>query len=181
MAKYVLAIDQGTTSSRALLVDRSLRVKAQAGFSWWLGALPVPNWFVFSQPLGFIIYFSCALAETNRAPFDLPEAETELVAGFHSEYSSMKFAMFFMAEYAHMVVLAGIATCLFLGGWHGPILPGPVWFLLKVFALVFFFIWERGTFPRLRYDQVMRLGWKFLMPAALANLLVTGFYYTFTA
>jgi NADH-quinone oxidoreductase subunit H len=149
-------------------------VKAQAGVSWWLGVLPVPNWFVFSQPLGFAIYFTCALAETNRAPFDLPEAETELVAGFHTEYSSMKFAMFFMAEYANMITVAALATTLFLGGWLGPIVPSPVWFIGKVFLLLFLFIWIRATLPRLRYDQLMRFGWKRLLPLALVNIAYTA-------
>jgi NADH-quinone oxidoreductase subunit H len=149
-------------------------VKAQAGLSWWFGILPVPNWFLFSQPLGFCIYFCCALAETNRAPFDLPEAETELVAGFHTEYSSMKFAMFFMAEYANMITVAALATTIFLGGWLGPIAPSPVWFLGKVFLLLFLFIWIRATLPRFRYDQLMSFGWKRLLPLALLNTVVTA-------
>jgi len=149
-------------------------VKAQAGLSWWFGILPVPNWFLFSQPLGFCIYFCCALAETNRAPFDLPEAETELVAGFHTEYSSMKFAMFFMAEYANMITVAALATTIFLGGWLGPITPSPVWFLGKVFLLLFLFIWIRATLPRFRYDQLMSFGWKRLLPLALLNTVVTA-------
>ncbi len=149
-------------------------VKAQTGLSWWLGFLPVPNWFLFSQPLGFCLYFCCALAETNRAPFDLPEAETELVAGFHSEYSSMKFAMFFMAEYANMITASAVATTLFLGGWLGPIGPSPVWFLGKVFVLLFLFIWFRATLPRFRYDQLMSFGWKRLLPLALINTAVTA-------
>jgi NADH-quinone oxidoreductase subunit H len=149
-------------------------VKAQAGLSWWFGILPVPNWFLFSQPLGFCIYFCCALAETNRAPFDLPEAETELVAGFHTEYSSMKFAMFFMAEYANMITVAALATTIFLGGWLGPVAPSPVWFLGKVFLLLFLFIWIRATLPRFRYDQLMSFGWKRLLPLALLNTVVTA-------
>jgi NADH-quinone oxidoreductase subunit H len=149
-------------------------VKAQAGLSWWFGILPVPNWFLFSQPLGFCIYFCCALAETNRAPFDLPEAETELVAGFHTEYSSMKFAMFFMAEYANMITVAALATTIFLGGWLGPIAPSPVWFVGKVFLLLFLFIWVRATLPRFRYDQLMSFGWKRLLPLALLNTALTA-------
>ncbi|MBI4736747.1 MAG: NADH-quinone oxidoreductase subunit NuoH [candidate division NC10 bacterium] len=149
-------------------------VKAQAGVSWWFGLLPVPNWFLFSQPVGFCIYFCCALAETNRAPFDLPEAETELVAGFHTEYSSMKFAMFFMAEYANMITVAALATTMFLGGWLGPVAPSPVWFLGKVFFLLFLFIWFRATLPRFRYDQLMGFGWKRLLPLALLNTAVTA-------
>ena len=146
-------------------------VKAQEGVGWLFGILPYPNWFIFSQPLGFSIYFCCALAETNRAPFDLPEAETELVAGFHTEYSSMKFAMFFMAEYANMITVSALATTLFLGGWLGPIAPSPVWFLGKVFLLLFVFIWYRATLPRFRYDQLMSFGWKRLLPLGFLNLV----------
>ena len=145
-------------------------VRAQMGVEWFLG-IPHPRWFLFSQPLGFLLYFTCALAETNRAPFDLPEAETELVAGFHTEYSSMKFAMFFMAEYANMITVAALATTLFLGGWLGPIGPSPVWFLGKVFFLLFLFIWFRATLPRFRYDQLMSFGWKVLLPVALVNVV----------
>ena len=145
-------------------------VKAQEGVGWVFGILPHPRWFLFSQPLGFLIYFTCALAETNRAPFDLPEAETELVAGFHTEYSSMKFAMFFMAEYANMITVSALATTMFLGGWLGPVGPSPVWFLGKVFFLLFLFIWFRATLPRFRYDQLMGFGWKVLLPMALANV-----------
>jgi NADH-quinone oxidoreductase subunit H len=161
-----------------LILVGSLRlteiVKAQAGFSWWLGFLPVPNWFLFSQPLGFGIFFLCALAETNRAPFDLPEAETELVAGFHSEYSSMKFAMFFMAEYANMATASAVATSLFLGGPLGPFGPSPVWFIGKIFLLLFVFIWLRASLPRFRYDQLMTFGWKRLLPLALVNMVATA-------
>jgi len=146
-------------------------VKAQEGVEWIFGILPHPRWFLFSQPLGFLIYFTCALAETNRAPFDLPEAETELVAGFHTEYSSMKFAMFFMAEYANMITVSALATTMFLGGWLGPIGPSPVWFLGKVFVLLFLFIWFRATLPRFRYDQLMSFGWKRLLPLALLNVV----------
>jgi len=145
-------------------------VKAQEGISWMGEILPMPNWFLFSQPLGFFIYFVCALAETNRSPFDLPEAETELVAGFHTEYSSMKFAMFFMAEYANMITVSALATTMFLGGWLGPIGPSPAWFLGKVFLLLFLFIWLRATLPRFRYDQLMQFGWKWLLPLALLNV-----------
>jgi NADH-quinone oxidoreductase subunit H len=121
------------------------------------------------------------LAETNRAPFDLPEAEAELVAGYHTEYSSMKFAIFFMGEYMNMMAISAIGTTLFLGGWAGPGLPflhpvlvGVTWFTLKVTAIMFFFLWVRWTFPRLRYDQLMAFGWKFLLPVSLANVMVTA-------
>lgn len=131
-------------------------------------------WFVVPQFFGFLIYLICAVAETNRAPFDLAEAESELVAGFHTEYSSMKFALYFVSEYANMMVVSGVAITCFLGAWHGPILPGPVWFLIKLAFFLFFYVWLRGTFPRLRYDQLMSFGWKVLLPASLLNMAVTA-------
>jgi NADH-quinone oxidoreductase subunit H len=133
-------------------------------------------WFIVLQPIGFLIFLICAIAETNRAPFDLPEAETELVAGFHVEYSSMKFAMYFMAEYANMITVAALTTTLFLGGWRGPVLPPVVWFLAKLYLIIFVFIWLRATLPRFRYDQLMRFGWKVLLPLALANIMVTAVF-----
>jgi NADH-quinone oxidoreductase subunit H len=136
----------------------------------------LPNWYVFSQPLAFCLFIITGLAEINRTPFDMPEAESELVSGFCTEYSSMKYALFFMAEYANMIVIAAITSTLFLGGWSGP-LPqafGVVNILGKVIAIMFFFIWLRATLPRVRYDQLMQLGWKILIPLALANLAVTG-------
>ncbi len=148
-------------------------VNHQAG-TWW-GVLP--RWFVFMQPIGFLIYMTAGVAETNRAPFDFPEAEQELVAGYHTEYSSMSFAMFFLAEYINMVTVSAVATDLFLGGWHGPFLPeslGWIWFLAKVAAILFFYVWMRWTVPRFRYDQLMRFGWKVLLPVAVVNLLVTA-------
>ncbi len=131
-------------------------------------------WFVVYQPFAFLLYLVAGLAEINRTPFDMPESESELACGFNIEYSSMKFALFFMAEYVHMIVVASLVTTLFLGGWLGPFLPGPLWFFIKVCVVIFFFIWERGTFPRLRYDQIMQLGWKILLPLALANVVVTA-------
>ena len=131
-------------------------------------------WFILTQPLAFIIYITCATAETNRAPFDLPEAESELVAGFHTEYSGMRFALFFLAEYTNMFIASAIATVLFLGGWHGPFLPGVIWFLLKVYALIFLMMWFRWTFPRVRFDQLINFAWKILIPLAFANLLITA-------
>ncbi len=139
-------------------------------------------WNVFLQPVGLLIYFIAAVAETNRVPFDLPEGETELVGGFHTEYSSFKFALFFISEYANMVTVSCLATLLFFGGWLGPTL-GPdwlravlsvFWFCLKVFLFLFFYIWMRGTLPRFRYDQLMAFGWKFLLPVGLLNILVTS-------
>ena len=148
-------------------------VDAQAGY--WLYV--IPKWYIFVQPLGFFIFLTAGVAETNRAPFDFPEAEQELVAGYHTEYSSMSFALFFLAEYVNMVTVSAVATDLFLGGWHGPLLPdwlGWVWFLAKVGFLLFFYIWMRWTLPRYRYDQLMEFGWKWLLPAAVINLLVTA-------
>ena len=145
-------------------------VESQSGT--WFGLLP--RWNIFPQSLGFCIFLISSNAELNRAPFDLPEAETELVAGFHTEYSSIKFAMFFMAEYANMIAASAMATTLFLGGWQGPLLPPVVWFLLKVCAFIFLFIWLRATLPRFRYDQLMYFGWKILLPLSLINVMGTA-------
>ena len=137
------------------------------------------KWFVFTPWgfLGFIIFFLCAVAECNRSPFDLPEGESEIVAGFHTEYSGMKFALFYMAEFMNSFTLSGLAVTLFLGGWQGPFLPSWLWFFLKTYALIFVMIWFRGTLPRVRVDQLMGLAWKFLLPLTLVNLLVAGFWY----
>ena len=132
-------------------------------------------WFIVLQPLGFLLFLICAFAETGRTPFDLVECENELVAGYQTEYSSMKFAMFYLAEYTHIVAVSAIAVTLFLGGWRGPFLPPTLWFLIKVLALVYFFIWVRATYPRFRYDQLMKFGWKVLLPLALVNIVVTSF------
>lgn len=132
-------------------------------------------WFILVQPLAFILYIICATAETNRTPFDLPEAESELVAGFHTEYSGMRFALFFLAEYTNMFIVSAVATVLFLGGWRGPILPGVAWFLIKVYALIFLIMWFRWTFPRVRFDQLVTFAWKILIPLSFANLLITAF------
>jgi len=133
-----------------------------------------PMWFIVIQPLAAIIYLISAVAETNRAPFDIPEAESELVAGFHTEYSGMRFAIFFLAEYTNMAIVAMVATTLFLGGYHGPLLPGWLWFFLKVYFLIFVMMWFRWTFPRLRFDQLMNFAWGVLIPFAIGNLLVTA-------
>lgn len=176
MISYELAMGLVLVSVIMVSGSLSLReiVNSQAGL-----------WNVVRQPVAFVLFLVCALAEINRTPFDMPEAESELACGFNIEYSSMKFAMFFMAEYAHAIAMSAIITCLFLGGWHGlpglGFIPGIVWFLAKVVAVMFFFVWERGTFPRLRYDQVMRLGWKAMMPIALANIFVTGLVLTINA
>jgi len=131
-------------------------------------------WNIVYQPVAFVIYVIAALGELNRIPFDLPEAENELVAGFHTEYSGFKFAYFFLAEYANMIIVSCMAVILFLGGWKGPVLPGIIWFLIKMCAFFYYFIWVRGTFPRYRYDQFMRIGWKIMLPVVLANIVVTG-------
>jgi NADH-quinone oxidoreductase subunit H len=130
--------------------------------------------YILLQPLGFFIYFMAALAEINRTPFDLLEAEGEIVAGFNIEYSGIKFALFFLAEYTEAVAISAIITTLYLSGWKGPFLPPELWFLIKVFAVFALIIWVRSTLPRLRIDQVMGFAWKFLLPLALINLLVTG-------
>jgi len=135
-------------------------------------------WFIVPQIVGFIIYIITAVAETNRAPFDLVEAETELVGGFHTEYSGLRFGLFFIAEYLNMITVSCIATLLFLGGWNAPFgltfIPGIVWFVLKVGLFIFMYIWLRTTLPRLRYDRLMNFGWKVLLPVATLNLMVTA-------
>jgi NADH-quinone oxidoreductase subunit H len=132
------------------------------------------HWYIFRQPLGFIIFLICGIADNNRSPFDLPEAENELVAGYYTEYSSMKFALFFLGEYGNMINISALTTTLFLGGWQGPILPSFIWFFVKVFVLLFLYIWIRATVPRFRYDQLMSFGWKVLLPLALFNIFITG-------
>jgi NADH-quinone oxidoreductase subunit H len=133
-------------------------------------------WYIVPQAVGFVVFLIAGTAETNRAPFDLPEAETELVAGYHTEYSGMRWGLFQMAEYVNLILLSALATTLFLGGWHGPWDDwfGPLWFLLKVALMIFLFIWLRTTLPRLRYDQLMRFGWKVLLPVATINAVVTA-------
>ena len=130
--------------------------------------------FIIFQPVAFIIFFISAVAESKRIPFDLPEAENELGAGFHMEYSGMRFGLFFIGEYVHMQVFGALLAVFFLGGWHGPLLPPVVWLLIKIIVISLFMIWMRGTLPRLRYDQLMTFGWKVLIPAALVNIVVTG-------
>ena len=133
-------------------------------------------WYILPQAVGFLVFLVAGTAETNRAPFDLPEADTELVAGYHTEYSGMRWGLFQMAEYVNLILLSALATTLFLGGWHGPWADwfGPLWFLLKVGIMIFLFIWLRATLPRLRYDQLMRFGWKVLLPIATVNAVVTA-------
>ncbi len=177
MISYELAAGLSIVAIFMLSETLSMRgiVLAQQGPLWGIAALSwLPNWFVFSQPLAFLLFVVGSMAEINRTPFDLPEAETELVSGFCTEYSSMKYALFFMAEYANMITVSAIGATLFWGGWGGPFY-GWINFLIKVFAFMFFFIWIRATFPRLRYDQLMYLGWKVMLPLALANIVFTGF------
>ncbi len=131
-------------------------------------------WFVGPQAVGLIVFLVAGVAETNRPPFDLPEAETELVAGYQTEYSGMRYALFAMAEYINVITLSGLAVTLFFGGWSGPVLPGPLWFVVKLLLVVFLFMWLRATLPRLRYDQLMQVGWKVLLPVATLNAVVTA-------
>lgn len=175
MISYELSFGLGLAALVVMAGTLSLReiVGHQSGY--WFGF--IPQWYVFLQPVGFLVFMIAGVAETNRAPFDFPEAEQELVAGYHTEYSSMSFALFFLAEYVNMATVSAVAVSLFLGGWHGPFLPewlGWIWFLIKVFALLFFYIWMRWTLPRYRYDQLMEFGWKYLLPIATINLLVTA-------
>jgi NADH-quinone oxidoreductase subunit H len=131
-------------------------------------------WFIVYQPLAFILFLISIIAELKRVPFDIPEAEGELVAGFHTEYSGMRFGLFFVGEYINIIVMGGLAATFFLGGWHGPLLPPVVWFIIKTMAFAFLVIWIRGTLPRLRYDQLMHFCWKIMTPLALLNILATG-------
>src|SRR6266487_3872177 len=174
MISYELAL--GLSIVGVVLISGTLDiysiVEQQSG---WFGM----HWNILYQPLGFLIYLISAIAETNRVPFDLPEAETELVAGFHTEYSSIKFLLFFNAEYINMITVSMLATTLFLGGWQGPLvkqLPilGVLYFFIKISFFLFLYIWLRGTLPRFRFDQLMNFGWKFLMPAAIFNIILTA-------
>jgi NADH-quinone oxidoreductase subunit H len=174
MISYELSYATALAAVILLAGSMSLRevVDSQAGT--WFGI--IPRWYLFLQPLGFLIYMIAGIAETNRAPFDFPEAEQELVAGYNTEYSSVRFALFPQAEYINMVTMSAVATSLYLGGWLGPWSDslGVLWFLLKVGAILFFYIWMRWTLPRYRYDQLMAFGWKFLLPASVINLLITA-------
>ena len=177
MISYELAYATSLAAVILLAGSLSLREIVDTQASTWFGF--IPRWYVFLQPFGFIIYVIAGVAETNRAPFDFPEAEQELVAGYNTEYSSVRFALFPQAEYINMATMSAVATDLYLGGWHGiPFLDqyGLSWvtFLLKVGAILFGYIWMRWTLPRYRYDQLMSFGWKFLFPASVLNLLVTA-------
>jgi NADH-quinone oxidoreductase subunit H len=134
--------------------------------------------FIALQPVAFVIYLICSVAESNRTPFDIPEAESELVAGYHTEFTGMRFALFFLGEYTQVFVLAAVVTLLFLGGWNGPLLPGAVWFMLKTYVVIFVVMWLRWTYPRLRADQLMNFNWKLLMPVSIINLLISSVIYS---
>jgi NADH-quinone oxidoreductase subunit H len=154
------------------IIVGSLRLQDIANYAVHVGPIALP--LIVVTPLGFVIYLVSAVAETNRAPFDLPEAEQELVGGFHTEYSGFKFAMFYIAEYMNIFAVSTIASVLFLGGGAGPLLPPIVWLIIKISIFLFFYIWIRSTFPRLRYDSLMKLGWKVLLPVAIANVIITA-------
>jgi NADH-quinone oxidoreductase subunit H len=180
MISYELAY--ATSLAAVVLLSRSLSLRemvdSQQGFWYLFGYLPVPQWYLFLQPIGFLIYVIAGVAETNRAPFDFPEAEQELVAGYNTEYSSVRFALFPQAEYINMVTMSAVATNLYLGGWHFPGVPeslGWLAFLVKVALFLFFYIWLRGTLPRFRFDQLMGIAWKILLPLALLNIVITAF------
>ncbi len=180
MISYELAL--GLSLIGVILISGTLDiyriVEQQSG---WFGM----QWNILYQPLGFVLYLIAAIAETNRVPFDLPEAETELVAGFHTEYSSIKFLLFFNAEYINMITVSMLATTLFLGGWNGPgvaqfPLLGVVYFFGKILFFLFLYIWLRGTLPRFRFDQLMNFGWKFLLPVSIFNIIITATVVFFT-
>src|SRR5215475_790223 len=181
MISYELSLTLSVVGVLMIANTLSLRELVLAQQNTWFGF--IPRWNIFLQPVAFVVYVISGVAETNRLPFDLAESEQELVAGWHTEYSSMKFLMFMMAEYANMIAVASLATILFLGGWSGPMF-GPallrmglpiLWFVLKVSLFVFFYVLLRSTIPRFRYDQLMRFGWKVLFPLSLANIVVTSF------
>ena len=176
MISYELSYGMALAAVLVLANSMSLRdiVNAQSGS---LLGIPQFRWFLFFQPIGFLIFFTAGIAETNRAPFDFPEAEQELVAGYHTEYSSMSFGLFFLAEYINMVTVSAVATDLYLGGWWLPLVPeswGWLAFLAKISVLLFFYIWMRWSLPRYRYDQLMAFGWKVLLPISVLNLIATA-------
>jgi NADH-quinone oxidoreductase subunit H len=175
MISYELAYGMALATVVMYAGSMSLREIVDEQQGYWFGF--IPQWYIFPQLIGFFVFACAGIAETNRAPFDFPEAEQELVAGYHTEYSSMRFAMFFMAEYINMVTVSAVAVNLYLGGWHGPFIPpeyGWIWFVLKVAVLLFIYLWLRWTLPRFRYDQLMSFGWKTLLPLATVNLVLTA-------
>ncbi len=171
MISYELGLSLAVIGVLMLAGTLSLVEIVEAQDSVW-------KWFVFRQPLGFILFMIAGSAEIARTPFDLLECENELVAGYQTEYSSMKFGLFYLGEYAHLLFLSALMTTLYFGGWQGPILPPIFWFLAKTLFFVFVFVWIRGTYPRLRYDRVMTFGWKVLLPVGLINVMATAFVYT---
>jgi len=186
MISYELSLTLSVIGVLLIANTLSLRELVISQNSTWAGF--IPRWNIFLQPIAFVVYVVSGVAETNRLPFDLAESEQELVAGWHTEYSSMKFLMFMMAEYANLIAVSSVATILFLGGWSGPMF-GPewlqmvlpiVWFVLKIGLFVFFYVLLRSTIPRFRYDQLMRFGWKVLFPLSLANIVVTSFVVAIT-
>jgi NADH-quinone oxidoreductase subunit H len=181
MISYELSLTLSVVGVLMIANTLSLAQLVTSQQDTWFGF--IPRWNIFLQPVAFIVYVCSAVAETNRLPFDLAESEQELVAGWHTEYSSLKFAMFMLAEYANMVTVSALATVMFLGGWSGPLF-GPfwlraalptLWFVLKISVFIFFYVLLRSTIPRFRYDQLMKFGWKVLLPLSLANILVTSF------
>jgi len=181
MISYELSLTLSVVGVLMIANTLSLAELVASQRSTWFGV--IPRWNIFLQPVAFLVYVCSAVAETNRLPFDLAESEQELVAGWHTEYSSLKFAMFMLAEYANMVTVSALATIMFLGGWSGPMF-GPnwlqavlptVWFVAKISVFIFFYVLLRSTIPRFRYDQLMKFGWKVLLPLSLANILVTSF------
>ena len=173
MISYEVAL--GLSIVGVLILSQSLRlteiINHQAGGFW--------GWNIWYQPVAFVLYIICGLAEMNKIPFDMPEAEAELACGYNIEYSSMKFALLYLSEFFHMTAIGAVAVTLFLGGWQPIIpqlsfIPGVIWFLIKLFIVIFFFMWQQWTYPRLRYDQIMKLGWKVLFPLTLINLLITA-------
>jgi NADH-quinone oxidoreductase subunit H len=181
MISYELSLTLSVVGVLLIANTLSLKELVAGQQNTWLGF--IPRWNVFLQPVAFLVYVVSGVAETNRLPFDLAESEQELVAGWHTEYSSMKFLMFMMAEYANMLAVSALATVLFLGGWSGPMFGPPLlqmvlpvlWFVIKISLFVFFYVLLRSTIPRFRYDQLMKFGWKVLLPVSLANILVTSF------
>jgi NADH-quinone oxidoreductase subunit H len=172
LISYEMALGLSLVPTFMIVGSLRLRdiVQYTVDWGWYHGPIPL----IILTPVGFVIYLMAAVAETNRAPFDLPEAEQELIGGFLTEYSGLKFTMFYLAEYLNMITVSALAALLFFGGWYLWIVPPVLAFFLKVVLILFLYIWIRGTFPRLRYDMLMRLGWKVLLPLAIANVIVTG-------
>jgi NADH-quinone oxidoreductase subunit H len=172
LVSYELSL--GLALVPVFMIVGSLRLQDIATFQvhWFGASFPLP--LILIAPLSFVIYMVSAVAEVNRTPFDLPEAEQELIGGYLTEYSGLKFVCFYLGEYINMITVAALATLLFLAGWEGPLLPPVFWMFVKIVFFIFLFIWLRTTLPRLRYDMLMRLGWKVLLPLAIANVVVTA-------